>query len=328
MSVPAITIDDIETAAHRLALVVVRTPLMEHPLLNERLGGRVLIKPENQQVVGSFKLRGAYNAIAALGPEQRARGVVAFSSGNHAQGVARAASLMGVPATIVMPSDAPAIKIENTRAFGATIAFYDRYSESREALAQRLADDTGAALIPSFDHPDVMAGQGTVGLEIAEELAARGIVPDQALICCGGGGLSSGSFLALHRAFPRMAAYTVEPSGFDDTARSLKSGARERVDPASRSVCDALLSERPGALTLDLLRRERAKGAVVSDDQALAAVAYAARVLKQVVEPGGAVALAALLSGVVPAKGRTSVIVLSGGNIAPAMLSRALEQAE
>lgn len=311
---------DIEAAAKRLAPVAILTPLIGSPVLDEHVGGRVLIKAEPLQRTGSFKFRGAYNTIAQEG----AQAVVAYSSGNHAQGVAAAAKLLRVAATIVMPSDAPAIKIESTRAQGAKIVFYDRHSEVREAIGERIARETGAALIRPYDDPRIVAGQGTLGLEIARQARAMGAVPDAALVCCGGGGLVSGTATALTALVPGIEVFAVEPAGLDDTRRSLEAGRRVENDPAARSICDALLAPTPGELTFEINRRLLAGGLAVSDEEVLDAMAFAFRHLKIVVEPGGAVALAALLAGRFCAEGRTVAIVLSGGNVDPELYARAI----
>lgn len=324
-SLPAFA--DIEAADRRLSGRIVRTPLLEAPLLSRRIGRRVLVKPEGLQRTGSFKFRGASNKILALPDAVRASGVVAFSSGNHAQGVAAAAHLAGIPATIVMPADAPAIKRTNTEAWGATVRPYDRYTEDREALAAAIAEETGATLIPPYDDPFVIAGQGTVGLEIARDLDGLGLDPDLVVCCCGGGGLISGTALALATARPGLPVYAVEPQGFDDTARSLASGRREEAAPGAVSICDALLAPTPGVLTFSLNRSLLAGGLTVSDEEVLAAMKAAFLDLKLVVEPGGAVALAALLAGRVPAGEGPVVAVLSGGNVDPALFRQALAQA-
>ncbi|RMB08996.1 threonine ammonia-lyase [Eilatimonas milleporae] len=318
---PPISPEDIEAAAGRLAQQAVHTPLLESDLVNAAIGGRLLIKPECLQLTGSFKFRGAYNRLVQLGDAERARGVVAFSSGNHAQGVALAARKLGIHAAIVMPEDAPTVKKANTAAYGAELVLYDRYRENREDIAARLADARGATVVPSFDDVHIMAGQGTVGLEIARDLGSRALTPDQALICCGGGGLSSGSFTALKAVFPDMDAYTVEPAGFDDTRKSLQTGRRHTVEPGARSVCDALLSPSPGRLPFAVLSALGVRGLCVSDDQALDAVATAAAYFHLVAEPGGAVALAAALSGQVDLQGKVTVAVISGGNIDPDLLA-------
>ncbi|MEO0997116.1 MAG: threonine/serine dehydratase [Pseudomonadota bacterium] len=319
-----VTISSIRQAAETIRGHAVETPLLEVPALNERVGSRVLLKAENLQRTGSFKFRGALNCLKSAGTERLANGVVAWSSGNHAQGVAAAAGLLGVAATIVMPADAPRSKVAGTRRYGADIVFYDRYNEDREAIGRALAEERGALLVPSYDDPAVIAGQGTAGLEIVRQARALGAPPDELLVCCGGGGLSSGIGLALRDAFPDLRVTTVEPEGFDDTRRALASGRHERNAESARSVCDALLTPSTGRLTLPLLRSLGARGVAVSDAQALAAVHYAFRELKLVVEPGGAVALAAVLSGAVDLSGRTLIVVLSGGNIDAGMLASAL----
>ena len=318
------TIEDIRAAAGRLAGRAVRTPLLRSDALDQVTGARVLVKAEPLQRTGSFKFRGAYNAISRLSPKARARGVVAYSSGNHAQGVAAAAALLEVAATIVMPDDAPAVKLEGTRALGAEIVTYDRARESREALGERLMDERGAALIKPYDAFDTIAGQGTVGLEIAEDLAALGLAPDVLLCPCGGGGLIAGSATALVDAFPEIEIYAVEPEGYDDTARSLAAGERRANATEANALCDALLAPTPGALTFAINRRLLTGGLVVSDDQVLAAMAFAFRHLKLVLEPGGAAALAALLANAIPTAGRTIALVASGGNVDPATFARAL----
>lgn len=311
------TFADIEAAAKRIAGKAVVTPLLESEEVNKRIGGRVLIKPEVLQRTGSFKFRGAYNRISQIPERERAKGVVAYSSGNHAQGVAAAARLLGLPATIVMPSDAPAIKQVNTKGYGAEIVFYDRYGGSRDAVADEIVTRTGGTLVRPFDDAGIVAGQGTCGLEIARQAAERGIKLDALLVNCGGGGLIGGSALAMRALSPETKVYAVEPEGFDDTARSLAAGERLTNDPAARSICDALLSPSPGALTFALNSRLLAGGLAVSDRQVIEAIAYAFQVLKLVVEPGGAVTLAALLSGAFDARGKTVAIVLSGGNVDP-----------
>jgi threonine dehydratase len=317
----AISIEDIRDAARQIAGAAVRTPLLELPALNEAAGGRVFVKPENLQRVGAFKFRGAYNRLSRLSDEEKARGVVAFSSGNHAQGVAKAAQMLGIRATIVMPEDAPKLKLANTRGYGADVVLYDRYNEDREQVAKRVVGDSGATVVPPYNDRYIMAGQGTVGLEIAEDLDKLGVVPDMALVNCGGGGLASGTFLALKHAFPDMAGYAVEPEEFDDVARSLESGVIEKVDFGARSVCDALLTPSAGDLTFPVLKGLGIKGLTISDKQAMDAVRFAAISLKLVAEPGGAASLAALLAGKVDMAGKTAVIVLSGGNIEPEMLA-------
>ncbi len=319
-----VTLADIEAAQRRLVDAAVRTPLIENDELNRVAAGRVLLKPECWQRTGSFKIRGAYNMLSQLSAEQAARGVVAFSSGNHAQGVAAAGKLLGIRTTIVMPEDAPRSKLDNTRRLGGEIVTYDRYTGDREAIAREIAAERGTAVVPSFDHPHIIAGQGTVGLEIALELRDLGVEPDQVLICCGGGGLSSGSAVALRGHHPGVSIHTVEPVDFDDTARSLEEGRRVGNDPAARSICDALLTEMPGEKTFHILSEFAAAGLAVSDDEAREAMRFAFRHLKMVIEPGGAVALAAVLTGKLQTRDRTTVAVISGGNVDPDFFAEVL----
>jgi len=330
MSDPAVPLTlpsyaDIKAAAKRLDGAAVRTPLLESPALNDAVGGRVLLKAETLQRTGSFKFRGAYNFVSQLDAAQRRRGVVAYSSGNHAQGVAAAASLLDAPATIVMPSDAPAIKLDNTRALGASVVIYDRHSEPREEIAARIAAETGATLVPPYDHPWTIAGQGTVGLELAAQAAEAGAMPDTLLVCCGGGGLTAGIATVFAEAAPETAIHTVEPVGFDDTARSLAAGEMVSNQPGGHSICDALLAPEPGLLTLSINRRLVTGGISVSDDDVRRAMVFAWRTLKLVVEPGGAVALAAALSGAVDCQDRVVAVVLSGANVDAAMFSEILK---
>jgi threonine dehydratase len=322
------TYDDILAAARRLEGLAVRTPLIEPPALAERTGGRVFVKAETFQRTGSFKFRGAYNRISQIPEADRPKGVVAYSSGNHAQGVAAAAKLLGLPATIVMPRDAPPIKLNRTRALGATVIEYDRASGAREAIGQEIAARTGATLVRPYDDRAVMSGQGTVGYEIAEELEAKGITPDAVLAPCSGGGLIAGTATALAARFPGIEMISVEPAGYDDTARSLAAGERlANAGGGPASICDALMSPMPGELTFPVNARLLARGLAVADADVRAAIAFAFRELKLVIEPGGAVALAALLSGRYEAAGKTVVIVASGGNADPALFAQILESA-
>lgn len=318
------TIADIREAAERIAGEAVRTPLLRSPLLGDRLGGRVFLKCENLQRTGSFKFRGAYNAIAALTADERRHGVVAVSSGNHAQGVAEAARLFGIASTIVMPADAPATKRAGVVSRGGRIVDYDRASQDREAVAAALIEAEGGVLVHPFNDPLVIAGQGTIGVEIAEEANQLGFRPDAVLIPCGGGGLSAGIAAALDGLSPETEVFIVEPRDFDDYGRSLAAGTILANRSASGSICDALLSQSPGAIGFALNRRNLTGALVVSDDEALGAVAFAVRTLKLVLEPGGAVGLAALLGGGFDCHGKSVVVVLSGGNIDGAMLARAL----
>jgi threonine dehydratase len=317
---------DIAAAAERIAGQAVVTPLLSSDVLDARIGGRVLLKPEALQRTGSFKFRGAFNRLSMIPEAERKGGVVACSSGNHAQGVAAAAALLGMPAVIVMPRDAPAMKIARTRALGAEVVLYDRLTEDREAIARTIAAERRATFVHPYDDFGVMAGQGTVGLEVAAECRRLAIVPDQAMAPASGGGLVAGLSTALTDAFPAVAVYAVEPEGFDDHVRSLESGARQTNERLGGSLCDALMSNAPGEKTFPVNRRTLAGAVAVSDAEALAAVAFAFRELKLVLEPGGAVALAALLTGRIDGRSRTSVVVLSGGNVDEAVLARALAE--
>ncbi|MDF0541128.1 threonine/serine dehydratase [Sphingobium sp. H39-3-25] len=324
----AISAADVADAGRVIRPAAIRTPLLENAALNERIGRRVLIKFEGAQHTGSFKFRGAYNRLARLTDAERRAGVVAWSSGNHAQGVAAAAKLLGMPATIVMPADAPAIKMQNTRDLGADIVPYDRFTQSREEIATALATERGAVLVPSYDDPFIIAGQGTAGLEIMAQADEAGARIGQILVCCGGGGLTAGIATAVKAQMPDVAIYAVEPAGFDDTARSLVSGVREQVAPGATSLCDALMAPSPGAMTFPINRHLLAGGLVVSDDQVRAAMRYAFGTLKLVVEPGGSVALAALLAGLLPDGGAdggdATVVVISGSNVDPGLYAEIL----
>ena len=321
----AIGPDDVRAASARLRGVAVRTPLLENAALNERAGRRVLVKFEGAQHTGSFKFRGAWNRLVQIPVADRAAGVVAWSSGNHAQGVAFAARRLGIPATIVMPADAPAIKIANTRALGANIVTYDRATESREAIATAIAEARGAVLVPSYDDPAIIAGQGTIGLEILEQAAEAGARLTRLLVCCGGGGLVAGIATAVHDADPTIAIHPVEPAAFDDTARSLASGTILANPPGAQSICDALMAPAPGMLTFPINRALLAEGLTVDDDQVRAAMRFAFTTLKLVVEPGGAVALAALLHGKIPAGSDDLALVISGANVDPASFAGILQ---
>jgi len=318
-----IDIATIEAAANRIRPHIFKTPLLESPRLNDFLGFRLLIKAEALQHTGSFKLRGATNAVWSLGDE--VRHVVAFSSGNHAQGVARAVTTRGINATIIMPADTPATKIEGTKAYGAEVVTYDRYSESREEIGAALSQKLNADLIKPYDDVRVIAGQGTVGLEIAHQAAAMGIVPDALLCCCGGGGLIAGTSIALHAHFPDTKIWCAEPEFYDDTKRSLESGERQRAQTEKTSICDAIVTPEPGMLTFPINRTHLSGGAVVSDEHVLKTVATLFKHLKIIVEPGGAVAVAAALTGQIPKDAQTIVAVASGGNIDADMFKRALD---
>ena len=316
------THDDVAAAAERIDGRIVRTPMLRNALLDELTGSAVLLKAEVLQRTGSFKLRGATNAALLLSAAERRAGVVTHSSGNHGQALACAARSIGVAATIYMPRDAPQVKIDSTRRWGAEIMHYDRLNDDREALTREYADRTGASLIPPFDHPHVIAGQGTLALELFED--AAGLPVDALLVCTGGGGLIAGCALAAEGVRPSAEIIAVEPEGSDDTMRSLRSGKREGNRPGGSQLCDALLAKMPGELTFAVNRTRLAGGVVVTDAEVLAAMAFAFIHLKLVVEPGGAVCLAALLSGRFDARGRVVGAVLSGGNVDPAVFARAL----
>jgi threonine dehydratase len=316
----------IEAAAERLKGHVRRTPLLSSPFLDQVAGRRVFLKAECLQHTGSFKFRGGWSAVSALSPEVRARGVIAFSSGNHAQGVALAARLHGVSAVIVMPADAPRQKIDNTRGFGAEVVLYDRAAgEDRDEIGARLSAERGLTLIKPFDEPQVIAGQGTCGLEIAEQAAEAGVSQADVLVCCGGGGLSSGIALALEARAPGLRARPVEPVGFDDVTRSLVSGRIERNAQVSGSICDAIITPSPGEITFPILKRLCGPGVVVPEADCLRAMAAAFNRLKIVLEPGGAIALAAALYHPGTVAGDAVIVVGSGGNVDAAMFIQALQ---
>jgi threonine dehydratase len=323
MSAPVLpTFADVDLAAERIKGVAVRTPLVNAPVLDERLGARVYLKAETLQRTGSFKFRGAYHKISSIPPERRAGGVVAYSSGNHAQGVAAAAKLCGLRAIIVMPADAPLAKRRRTQALGAEIVLYDRDREDRAAIAHKIAYERGATLVPPFDDPLIVAGQGTIGREIAEDLSELGLKPEFVLVGCSGGGLIAGTALGVKARVPEAVFYAVEPEGFDDTLRSFQSGHRERNARKSGSICDALLTDRPGEITFPVNRALVGQGLTVSDDDVARAVRYAFEELKLVVEPGGAVGLAAMLAGKIDTAGKVVVGVLSGGNVDAEMFAK------
>ena len=309
------TAADVEAAAARLNGVALRTPLVRSPALDEATGAQVFLKAETLQRTGSFKFRGAYNKISSIPPERRAAGVVAFSSGNHAQGVAAVAKLLNIPALIVMPADAPAAKRERTAALGAKIVLYDRDKEDREAIAVGIARQRGATLVPPYDDALIIAGQGTIGREIVEDLERAGLVPNIAVIGASGGGLAAGIATAIKARIPSVQFYTAEPEGFDDTLRSFKSGKREANARMSGTICDALLTPTPGKLTFEINRKLIGQGVTASDAEVARALAFAFRELKLVVEPGGAIGLAALLAGKLDVKGKVVIAVLSGGNV-------------
>jgi threonine dehydratase len=318
------TFDDVQDAAALLEGLAVTTPLIRHDALDAAVGGKVFIKAECLQRTGSFKFRGAYNRIGRLNADERTRGVVAFSSGNHAQGVAAAAGLVHTPAVIVMPSDAPAAKVEGTKALGGQVVLYDRWTQSREAIAAEIAAKRSAIVVPAFEDFHVIAGQGTAGLEAALQLEAMGETADLLLAPVSGGGLIAGIGLAFGKLSPSTRLYAVEPEAFDDHAQSLAAGHPVEVKPKVASLCDALMAPSPGAMTFTLNQRRLSGALGVSDAEALAAMAFAFRHLKLVLEPGGAVALAAVLSGKIEASGRTTLVVASGGNVDAAVYTQAI----
>ncbi|MFT5539917.1 MAG: threonine dehydratase [Alphaproteobacteria bacterium] len=330
----AVTLDDIRAAAQRLSGKAILTPLLEAPLLNERLGCRVLIKAENLQLTGSFKFRGAYNCISQLDPATLARGVVAYSTGNHAQGVAAAAKYAGTQAVIVIPEDAPAIKKQNTRAWGAELAFYDRDKDDRVALAEQIATARGgAALVPPFDHEQVIAGQGTIGLEIMAQAEEIGATPDAVVIPCGGGGLTAGIATALKALAPASEIFMAEPTAYDDTRRSMDAGERCAVDLSpghATTFCDALTSPMPGEITFPINQRHVSWVLAITDDDVCRGLYAAFSDLKLVLEPSGAIGLAALVTGALAQerdiRGKTIVVVASGGNIDAATFADALQR--
>jgi threonine dehydratase len=316
------TAADIEAAATRLAGVAVRTPLINAPVLDDTIGARVFLKAETLQRTGSFKFRGAYNKISSIPQSMRGAGVVAYSSGNHAQGVAAAARLLGMRATIVMPADAPTAKRERTIALGAEVVLYDRNTEDRAAIAKKIVAERGATLVPPYDDPYIIAGQGTIGAEIVEDLARLALRPEIVVVGASGGGLAAGISLGVKAKVPAAKFYVVEPEGFDDTLRSFASGRREANARMSGSICDALMSNTPGELTFPITRELIGQGTTVTDAEVGGAVRYAFRELKLVVEPGGAIGLAALLAGKIAVKGKIVVAILSGANIDPDLFAR------
>ncbi|MBO9466356.1 threonine/serine dehydratase [Tropicibacter sp. R15_0] len=318
--------DMISAASDRLKGHVRRTPLLSSPALDEIAGKRILIKAECLQHTGSFKFRGGWSAVSALDPETRSRGVIAFSSGNHAQGIAAAAQAFGVPAVIVMPADAPSLKIEGTKRLGGEVVLYDRAArECRETIGTRLAEERGLTLIKPYDEPQVIAGQGTCGLEIAEQAAELGVTSADVLVCCGGGGLTSGIALALEQLAPDMCVHPAEPEGYDDVARSLRSGQKERNTTEAGGLCDAILTPTPGDITFPIMSRLCGAGVVTSEDEALRAMGLAFQHLKVVAEPGGAVALACALFHADDLEHDTVIATISGGNVDPAIFARALK---
>ena len=316
-----VTLDDIRDAALRLRPVVVRTPLITSPVLDDLAGGTVLLKAENLQPTGSFKIRGAYNLLSQLSPEQARNGAVAYSSGNHAQAVAAAGTMLGIETTIVMPEDAPAMKIENTRRLGGTTVLYDRYTQDREQIARDIVAERGAVLVPPYNHEQIVAGQGTAGLEIMEQCEELGATPDNVLVCCSGGGLTAGCAVAVKSMSAGTDVYGVEPEDFDDTRRSLQSGELEGNAPDARTICDALMSSPPGEITFAINKDRLTDVLLVSDEEVKEAIRFGFRHLKLVVEPGGAAALAAVLAAKLDTRGKTTVAIISGGNIDAALFA-------
>ncbi|WP_425986925.1 threonine ammonia-lyase [Brevundimonas sp. TWP1-2-1b1] len=308
-------------AARQIDGVAVRTPLLESPALNAVVGGRVLMKAENLQRAGAFKFRGAYNRISRLTDDEKTRGVVAFSSGNHAQGVAAAAAMVGAPAIIVMPSDSPQVKVEGVIGFGGEVRLYDRWTESREEIGAAIAAERASILVPPFDDPFIIEGQGTTALEMLDQADA----PFDQLLCgASGGGLMAGINLVMAERSPSTRVFVVEPEAFDDTARSLAAGERVGHPQGAPSICDALMSPMPGVLTWPINRR-LAGAITMSDAEVAEAVRFAFRHLKLVIEPGGAVSLAALLAGKIGTEGLTTAIILSGGNVDPTLYAEIIE---
>jgi threonine dehydratase len=318
-------IDMIRAAAKRLDGHARRTPLLSSPFLDKIAGRKVFIKPECLQHTGSFKFRGGWSALSAMDPEKRAKGVIAYSSGNHAQGVALAAARHGTTSVIIMPADAPQLKIENTKALGAEVVLYDRDTADRDEIGARLADERGLTLVKPFDDPMVVAGQGTCGLEIAQDANALGIENADVLVCCGGGGLTSGIALACEADAPTLRVRPVEPEGFDDVARSLRSGGIERNNQTSGNICDAIITQQPGDLTFPIMKRLCGPGLVISEKEALQAMAQAFLRLKLVAEPGGAAALAAALYRKDEISGDAVIVTITGGNVDPAQFAQALD---
>src|SRR6266702_2211974 len=306
---------DIDAAARVIAPFAILTPLLSFPVLNERVPPQVFLKPEMLQRTGSFKFRGAFNKVASIPQDKRAGGVVAFSSGNHAQGVAAAAKILDMQATIVMPADAPLSKRERTKSYGAEVVLYDRDRDDREAISRGIAEKRGATLVRPYDDPFVIAGQGTAGREIAEDMAALGLSPDIVVAPASGGGLIAGVATAVKARYPQAQIVVAEPEACDDHGLSLTAGHREPHAPAGRTICDALMALIPGEMTFAINSKLLARGVTASDKEVGAAVAFAYRELKLVVEPGGAVGLAALLAGRLDVAGKNVVIVLSGGNV-------------
>ncbi|MFJ6538407.1 threonine/serine dehydratase [Paenarthrobacter sp. NPDC091711] len=318
------SIDTIRSAATRLRGRIARTPLLESPQLNSAVGGRVLVKAESLQVTGSFKIRGAMNAVLSLKPSEREKGIITYSAGNHGQGVAAAAAAVGVPSVVVMPSEAPRNKIERCRWWGAEVVFFDRANESREAVANELIERRGLTFVAPFDHVDTMSGQGTIGLEIAEDLQERGIHPDGLAVNCSGGGLASGVAEGLRHFYPELPITLVEAAAVRKWPRALATGSPVTLDTIPPTVIEGMAGPTTGTLCLQSLRAKNPSTVEIFDDEALRGVKAAFETMRLVVEPAGASSIAALLEGKIPARGRVTVVVASGGNIDPAVLTKAL----
>ncbi len=319
-----ISIKSIYSADKRIRGNIRETPLLSSPFLDKIARRRILIKAECLQHTGSFKFRGAWSAISALKIDQRKKGVIAYSSGNHAQGIAAVAQIFQIPSVIVMPSDAPILKIENTKSYGAEVILYDRSKQSREELGISIAKNRGLTLIKPYDDKKVIAGQGTLGLELVSQLSKYSIQNADVLVCCGGGGLTAGVALALAEVASHLRVRPCEPEHYDDTARSLRSGKREVNIASHNSICDAILTPTPGELTFPILKELAGQGLVVSDAEVLIAMAQVFLRLKLIVEPGGAVALASALFRKDQIEGDTVVVVLTGGNTDVKTFRRAL----
>ncbi|MGY4155638.1 threonine dehydratase [Bradyrhizobium sp. USDA 4461] len=328
MSELAINLDTINRALHSIRALVTRTPILTNSDLDERVGGHVYIKAENFQRTGSFKFRGATHRLSLLTPDERKQGVVAFSSGNHALALAEAGAHFGVPVVVIVPKNVPEIKLSAVRKRGAEVILFDRLTEDRYAIMNRIANDRGSIIVPPYDDPYIIAGQGTAAVEAVQQLDANGVTHiDQAVVCCGGGGLSTGCILVLKNKFPDLDFVTAEPADFDDMARSLASGKKETNELREGSICDAILSPSPGNLTLPILIKNGARGVSVTDGDVLEAMHFAATRFKMVTEPGGSAALAALISGAVDCKGKSTLVLTTGGNVDMQMLARAISWA-
>ncbi len=324
-SMDTISADGVRKAAERIKGFAIRTPLIENDLLNQKTGGRILMKAEVLQHCGSFKFRGAFNRLSQLAADKSTKGVLAWSSGNHAQGVARAAHYFNIPAIIIMPANTPALKVEKVKAYGAEIITYDRYSENRETIGRPLAQDKGYALAPSYDHKDIIEGQGTLALEAVDQAKNLGAQFDDFIICCGGGGLTAGCATILKDISPTTSITIAEPTGFDEAWASIQSGDRQYADITRHTLCDAIATPTPGELTLPIMEKFVQNGITLTEEDVRSAILYAFKYLKLVLEPGGAVALAAILAGKVETKGRTIGVTLSGGNIDPDLFTRIIK---